>query len=536
MKLLLANYRFLLGGGCDGEQFHQQLASFWTCYEFYQPNHEVFKKDKSALSSTIPLLVHGDEGRYLKKGNFMVCTIECALGCDTDKKEKKPRCECGSDPLLSRYGNIGLGREGDAAFLQAIGTASQQHVNDSGNEFLSKFLVFGMSSLIYKKHKGILTQAFEMVAADLKQLHDVGITIQGHTFFASTIGCKGDLKFHHQVGNLQRSYYNVGVRENHPICSLCLAGTNGVHFEDVSANPVWLQTMYTQKPWNEGCCPALATIPFEVGCEEAIFRLDLFHCWKCGLGRDLTGSTLIIMCQLQYFDFEGDDQFNLPARLGRAHSSFSLWCLANHKSPALHSFSKSLLNFKNQKSFAWFNVKGSDLTLLTAWLLFVVKCSREIHGERYSALEAALIETFESAKIVFGVLHSHQLWLSRLCAQRVQHHLTVLVRGYKCLAREARLLRIVAYGLKPKLHAVDHINRDLQRQLNNGAPRVLNCMVFSCEANESVVGHVSRLSRRVSSRTVSHRVLDRICIKVKCLIRRWKAKLRLGRSKPKRKR
>ena len=171
----------------------------------------------------------------------MVCTIECALGCDTDKKEKKPRCECGSDPLLSRYGNIGLGREGDAAFLQAIGTASQQHVNDSGNEFLSKFLVFGMSSLIYKKHKGILTQAFEMVAADLKQLHDVGITIQGHTFFASTIGCKGDLKFHHQVGNLQRSYYNVGIRENHPICSLCLAGTNGVHFEDVSANPVWLQ-------------------------------------------------------------------------------------------------------------------------------------------------------------------------------------------------------------------------------------------------------------------------------------------------------
>lgn len=78
MKLLLANYRFLLGGGCDGEQFHQQLASFWTCYEFYQPNHEVFKKDKSALSSTIPLLVHGDEGRYLKKGNHGVHDRVCA--------------------------------------------------------------------------------------------------------------------------------------------------------------------------------------------------------------------------------------------------------------------------------------------------------------------------------------------------------------------------------------------------------------------------------------------------------------------------
>ena len=39
--------------------------------------------------------------------------------------------------------------------------------------------------------------------------------------------------------------------------------------------------------------------------------------------------------------------------------------------------------------------------------------------------------------------------------------------------------------------------------------------VYSYEAYESVVGHVSRICQRVSSRTASHRVLDRIRIKMK---------------------
>lgn len=529
LKVLLEEYPFLLGGGCDGEEFNEQLSSFWTLYEFYQPGHEVYKKDKETLQSTIPILVHGDEGRYryLKKGNFMICTVECPLGCDTEKKHRKPTCVCHSDGVLKRYGNIGSGHTGDSTFTAAVKTASKQHVNDTGNEFLSKFLAFGMSSLLYKKHKGLLNQAFEMMAKDLTNLHEMGIVARGRTFYASTIGCKGDVKFHHQIGNLQRSYYNVGTNVNHPICSLCLAGTDGVLFEDLSNNAPWMDTMFTERPWGE--TPVLATVPFQPSCPEAIFRLDLFHCWKCGLGRDLTGSTLVVLCRLGYFDSEDETSFNFPSRLQRSHSSFSLRCMANRKSPALHSFSKAILNYKNERSFAWFNVKGSDNTLITAWLLFVVRLSRQVNGHRYPELEDALIETLESAKVVFNILHSHTLWMSRLCAQRVQHHMTILVRGYKCLALEAKRLKVVGYSLKPKMHALDHINKDLKRQLDNSSPRVLNPMIFSCEANESVVGHTSRIARRLSSRTVSHRVLDRICIKVKVLVRRLKVKLR---SKP----
>ena len=99
------------------------------------------------------------------------------------------------------------------------------------------------------------------------------------------------------------------------------------------------------------------------------------------------------------------------------------------------------------------------------------------------------------------------------------------------LAFEAKTLQICGYGLKPKLHACDHIAKDLDQQLKNNSPRVLNPMAFSCESNESMVGHVSRLARRVSSRTVSVRVLERVTIRVKSLILKVnKPRLRFGRK------
>lgn len=532
MKVLLTEFPFLLAGG-PKQDLQEQLAAFWDCYEFFQPGHEVFRKNKDDLAYTLPLILHGDEGRYLKKGNFMVCTVECVLGSDPKKKSERKPCDCHLDSALNRYRDLGGGHVGDDALLKSIQVASQQICNDSGNEFLSKFLIFGVSSLLYKKHKELLHQAFDVVSADMTKLFRDGVVINNKTYFAATLGLKGDQKFHHQIGNLSRSYYNVGTKVNHPICSLCLAGTDGVDFEDCTDDPIWLDTMFVSKPWEPENTPSLVKIPFQGGCPEAMFRLDLFHCFKCGMGRDLTGSTLVFLCQHGYFDF-GDEgeECNLPARLVRAHSSFAMWCSACGKSPALHSFSKSLLNYQNTRAFAWFNVKGSDNTLIVEWLLFFVKISRR-NNSRFPLFENAIVETLESARIVFGVLHHHGLWLNRTCGQRVQHHLSLLIRGYKVVAYQAMSMNFVAFGLKPKLHALDHISKELLKQLKSGSPMILNPMSFSCEANESIIGHVSRIARRVSSRTVGLRIIERIAIRVKGSILKFlkvKTKLRPRRT------
>lgn len=66
LQVLLTDHVSLPAGG-EGNNIHEQLKAFWTCYEFYQPQHEVYKKDRGQLEATLPLMLRGDEGRYLKK-------------------------------------------------------------------------------------------------------------------------------------------------------------------------------------------------------------------------------------------------------------------------------------------------------------------------------------------------------------------------------------------------------------------------------------------------------------------------------------
>ena len=279
--------------------------------------------------------------------------------------------------------------------------------------------------------------------------------------------------------------------------------------------------MFSEKPWNHE--PVLVQIPFQHGQEEALFRFDCFHCWKLGVGRDLVGSTLVSLALLGYYDFDEDDTQNLPDRLDRCHSHFRLWCQASGKSPALHYFSQALFNSPNQRSFPWANVKGSDCMLLTSFLLFLVKLAIKNGSvkEGHLVFFKIIKETLQSVEVFFSILYSHGLWLSRKCGQRVLHHLMVMLKGYKRLAHESAKLDLVAYSLKPKLHSMRHIAGDIENQLRSGAPKILNILAFSCEPNEDMVGHVARLSRRVSARTVNHRVFDRVCIRMKTL---WKKK------------
>ena len=59
--------------------------------------------------------------------------------------------------------------------------------------------------------------------------------------------------------------------------------------------------MFQTRPW-DGEGPALGRIPHDTRGGEASFKLDLFHCWKVGLGRDLTGSTIMYLALAGKFD------------------------------------------------------------------------------------------------------------------------------------------------------------------------------------------------------------------------------------------
>ena len=503
---------------CGTTAIEAELEAFWYCYRAVQPGHAVFRHEPCRLRKTIPVALHGDEGRYLKRSNFMICTIEPILG---SHKADLPRCDCAADPVLSRYNDLSSddSDEDDAPILRV---ASGQKTNSKGHPFLSKFLCFGLAST-YKNYPELLHELFRLVSEDLNELCTAGAAVaQKGYFYTGFLGLKGDMKFHHQIGFLERSYYNLGRVRNLAMCHLCNAGIAEAPFEDLDDQPQWEASLYMNAPWDSNAIPPVAQVEFDPACTPLVFRLDPFHLWRAGTGRDLVGSTIVTLCELQKFDWSPEDTTNIDDRLDRAHSCFRLWALGSRKSPSLRSFTKLNLNRKSRASFPWINCKGSDTSLLTRWLLFFINHQMSKAGDtrEQTLLFNAMTQTLSSALVFWDILHSHPLWLHRKCGQRLQHHLSRMIRGYKFCAAQTQTVGFNGFGLKPKLHGLHHLSKDLLIQLRTKARRILNPLCFSCESNEDEVGKVARLSRRVSSRLVNTRVFDRIFFKTRALLRR----------------
>ena len=530
MKFLMSKCPDLLAG--TRSDIEEQLLAFWKTYHCIHPTHEVFAGgvDTERLSRTVPLLLHGDEGRYLKRSNFMLCTLEPALGSEPCKNV--PACNCSADPVPERYQHTDLCADVSADMTHAIRIAARQSNTMKGHCYLSRFLCFGMASQQYKSCPGLLDKAFSLVSEDMSRLVSTGVLIgepsNAKRFWAGYLGTKGDMKFHHQVGHLSRSYYNLGVKTFRPMCHLCMAGSEAQPMESLDDEPAWASTENAEEPWLE--VPSLASIAFDRNARASCFRLDPFHLLKCGHLRDLCGSGVVALCYLGKFDFDEGESLSIENRLIRAHSSFRLWCVASHKTPAMRSFSKLNFNIPNASSYAWVNTKGSDIWLLLNWLLFFLRtCMRKKAGDP-RRLFKALEQSLDSSIVFYQVLQSHMLWLQRPCARRAQHHLLRSLRGYKVCSEECLKLQLACFSLKPKLHACHHMSRDLSKQLSRHAPLVLSPLIYNCEANEDMVGRISRLARRVSARTVNHRVFDRLLYKSKALMRSRFCKRKRGKA------
>ena len=518
IKFLLEEHPSLLVG-TKRSSIQEQLLGFWTTYRKVHPNHAVFDNpDPLRLSHTLPIFLHGDEGRYLKRSNYMLCTVESVLG--SSRYKCAHACDCSADPVLNRYPDLQVDVSAEDA--RAIHVARRQSNTMKGHCYLSRFLCFGMASQQYKACEGLLDQAFGLVAEDMGSLVSEGLLIgdppNATRFWVGYMGVKGDMKFHHQVGHLNRSYFNLGKKTFRPLCHLCMAGSEGQPMESLADEPAWAVSEHVQEPWHEA--PALAQIPYDKDARASCFRLDPFHLLKVGHLRDLCGSGVVALCYLGKFDFEEGESLSIESRLNRAHGNFSLWCTASHKTPALRSFSKLNFNIPNASSYAWVNCKGSDASLILSWLLFFIRTCVHVKGEDPKRLFKALEQSLESAIVFYKVLQSHRLWLQRPCAQRAQHHLLRMLRGYKVCSQECFNLQLACFGLKPKLHALHHMSRDLSRQLSRKAPLILSPLACNCEAHEDMVGRISRLARRVSSRTVNARVFERLLYKSKALVRR----------------
>ena len=214
------------------------------------------------------------------------------------------------------------------------------------------------------------------------------------------------------------------------------------------------------------------------------------------------------------------DAKNLHDRLHRAHSSFQLWCIAECEQPGLRSFTQAFFNIKTKASFPWSSSKGSDTTLMLRWLRFLTALELSQDSPRHESFLRKLKHLVEHGLEAFRVVHNHGLWLERACAKLLYGHLMLLLRSYKAVAKECHAKRLAGFSLVPKFHAIHHVAVSIGSDVRSGAAMVLNPLYAGCEMNEDFVGRLSRLSRKLGTKTLTRRVLQRHLYKKKAVTAR----------------
>ena len=492
----------------------EQISSFWAMYKWHHADHEIYEKSSARRAATIPIMIFGDEGKGPKRGNYMITTLEFPIGLS----EATP-AECSCHDFVETHANEAPDCYGVVAEQSESEAAARLSTNVKGNSYLTRHLLFGLQDTVYKDYPQVYDNMLEVIADDLTLLFEQGIDVRGTRFYAALIGNKGDLKhMAEKTCKLTRSYAHLGSKNQNEICHLCLAGGPNLPWEEAGHRPRWLDFMHVARPWLEE--PVLSRVPFDNHRPELLYRLDLFHLYKVGIGRDIAGA-VCFLARLGYYDLPNESR-NMAARLRRAHRSFKLYCLANKRSAALRYFSLSFFNLSKRLSdFAWSNSKASDTMLLLDYLRWFVSLQlREALPPEHRRLFRLLDKTIEHGGKIIQICYSHPLWLERACGQALYLHFQTFLAGYQALARVAMEMRYSFFAMKPKFHALNHLAQDLRQVLLTPSPKVLNPACWSCDMNEDCVGKLCSLALVVSTRTINKRVMQRSFLKKKAVLER----------------
>lgn len=517
IKYLMENCPAQLGG-CNASVAENCFA-FWKVFQIHHPTHEVFQQHGDRLHQVLPLIIHGDEGRALKRTNYLVVSMESPFGSVNDPTLT---CECASAlwgrddlPFRDAVGQNGL------LSPEILRTAKSQVTNYKGHSFLSKFILFGVAGWLYKRKPSLVEELLQEVQHGMDDLFWNGARLDsGEVIFAALLGVKGDMEFHKKTFNLSRSYANAGSVSELELCHLCKAGNPAYPFEDFSESPVWQESLFSERPWPNDRIPILAKIPFDTeNIGEKMLQNDYFHIFKLGVARDIIGGIVVVLARLKFFDYE-NSTINLPDKLTRAHGQFSLWARAHSITPGFRSFSMAFYNMKSLSSAPWVNCKGSDAKILLQWLKFFISLNLQVPSVAgHERLLQVMLQVVQ-ASLESYLVHKHALWLSPQCARNLYIVLMRILRGYMVLSSKAMELQIPSFILKPKHHGLHHLAWSLREGLRAKAPLIPNPQLWATEMNEDYMGRVSRLSRKVSTRLCDKRVYERIFLKIVSLLKK----------------
>jgi hypothetical protein len=105
---LLKNHPQLLFGGASlGRESRNICKEFWKKFRDFQPNHDIYTKyDDHQRECIVPVCLHGDKGRGLKKSPLFCFSWESVFGLPESIRQQASKHDTGSVQRKARKQNV----------------------------------------------------------------------------------------------------------------------------------------------------------------------------------------------------------------------------------------------------------------------------------------------------------------------------------------------------------------------------------------------------------------------------------------------
>ena len=453
--------------------------AWWKNFKCQHPQHPIFERARLgevSLRKTLPLLLHGDEGRSRKRSAFLIVNVHSPLGRGID---------------------TGLKHNTHRKYLKML-------PNFIGHSYTNRFLL----SAVHKSHYvGSNSYVFDLLmentAKELEFMYETGVSHNGERYHAVCVGIVGDWPWLQKSGSLQRSFMNVPKKSNAArreckgICHICSAGKSpDWPYEQLATrHPDWKDSVLLEPPFDEDQ-NHFRTVPHVQGELPLLWKFDIFHCIHLGVAKNFLGSLLACLSELE-------PAGAIDSRFELLSSKYLSWCASNKRAAHCQRITKEHLNWVSTTYFPSGTWHKGDLS--TSLLLF---CEARFLAENWDGEMLRLAgEAVVALNACLKLLYHGEAWLCQEDAWRGGQLGLKFLRRYGQLANLAHNQNRKLWVVMPKHHAVHHIFL----QLLDGSSRgpVQNPIVESVQQDEDFIGRGSRLSRHVSPMTCEEKTVDR---------------------------
>ena len=455
----------------------RKWSVFWERFRAVSGRHPVFARSSAALERTCAMILHGDEGRSLKKSQLMVLALHSIMGFGS-------RVEPDGVPQPDR-----------------------QELNMQVHTWASRYLLAVLPRFMYDDQRaGNFQTVLGEITRDGNQLFEEGILgPDNEVYYVCIVFVIGDWPQQQKMFNYNRSFNNSAKASSSKqalkgICHHCLADTAGYPFEDFnSQEPRWRSSVDTLPAYDEE--PVLMQLPHDPAKPSSFAAPDLFHGWHLGIGKIFISSCLVLLLQL----FPAN---SIAASFQEMQDKFFDFCKNSRLHPHIRKLNRETLNWPYATTFptgGW--SKGHTTLCLMRFFIHHCQNSMDALGN-FPLLEKAFEAALEM-HLFLTKLYKEGLWICRRKARELYLHGARFLKLYGQLAHDSFRLSRPLFSLMPNLHRIHHIFFHLADQERGGATWILSPLSWSCQVEEDFIGRPSRVSRRVSTRLMMQRTLQR---------------------------